>query len=95
VTVGASGVVFGYATYLLARGFFNRSALELLTGLIVGAGWGGALLSSLVPHYGVSWQGHASGAVAGVVAAWLLRRERAGKAQNPAVSGRVAPSLPK
>ena len=29
-TAGASGVVFGYAAYLLARGFFNRSALELL-----------------------------------------------------------------
>ena len=34
-TIGASGLVFGYATYLLTRGFFDRSALELLTGLIV------------------------------------------------------------
>jgi membrane associated rhomboid family serine protease len=76
VTVGASGVVFGYATYLLARGLFNRSLLELLTGALVGAVWGGALLSSLVPHYGISWQGHAAGAVGGVVAAWLLARDR-------------------
>jgi membrane associated rhomboid family serine protease len=76
VTDGASGVVFGYATYLFTRGFFNRSALELLTGLVVGAVWGGALLSSIVPHYGVSWQGHACGAIAGVIAAYLLRRER-------------------
>src|SRR5205085_500585 len=30
-TAGASGVVFGYATYLFARGVFNRSVLELLT----------------------------------------------------------------
>jgi membrane associated rhomboid family serine protease len=95
VTVGASGVVFGYATYLLARGFFNRSALELLTGLIVGAVWGGALLSSLVPHYGISWQGHAGGAVAGVVAAWLLRRERPSSGRKPAVTGQAAPPLPK
>ena len=76
ITVGASGVVFGYAAYLLTRGLFDRSALELLTGAIVGVVWGGALLSSLVPHYGISWQGHASGAVGGVVAAWLLARER-------------------
>jgi membrane associated rhomboid family serine protease len=75
VTVGASGVVFGYATYLLTRGLFDRSAIELLTGAVVVAVWGGALLTSLVPHYGVSWQGHASGAVGGVVAAWLLARE--------------------
>jgi membrane associated rhomboid family serine protease len=75
-TAGASGVVFGYATYLFARGFFNRSLLELLTGLVVGVVWGGALLSSIVPHYGVSWQGHVCGAIGGVVAAYLLRRQR-------------------
>jgi membrane associated rhomboid family serine protease len=72
VTVGASGVVFGYAAYLLARGFFDRSVLEVLIGAVVGAVWGGALISSLVPQHGISWQGHASGAVGGVVAAWLL-----------------------
>lgn len=75
-TAGASGVVFGYATYLFARGFFNRSVLELLTGLVVGVVWGGALLSSIVPHAGVSWQGHVCGAIGGVVAAYLIRRER-------------------
>jgi membrane associated rhomboid family serine protease len=71
-TVGASGVVFGYAAYLLTRGVFNRSLLELLTGAVVGVVWGGALISSLVPRYGISWQGHLCGAIGGVVAAWLL-----------------------
>ena len=75
-TAGASGIVFGYATYLFARGFFNRSALELLAGLIVGVVWGGALLSSIVPHTGVSWQGHVCGAIGGVVAAYVLRNDR-------------------
>lgn len=86
VTVGASGVVFGYATYLLTRGFFDRSALELLTGLIVGAVWGGALLASLVPHQHISWQGHLCGAIGGVFAAYVLRREH---------GSRPAPALPK
>jgi membrane associated rhomboid family serine protease len=75
-TIGASGVVFGYATYLLARGFFNRSALELLTGLVVGVVWGGALITSLAPHPGISWQGHLCGGISGVIAAWLLARPR-------------------
>ena len=74
--VGASGVVFGYATYLFARGLFNRNLLEILVGGIVGVVWGGALLASIVPHYGVSWQDHASGAVGGIVAAALLARDR-------------------
>jgi len=85
VTVGASGVVFGYAAYLLTRGIFNRSLLELLTGAVVGIVFGGALLASLVPHYGISWQGHACGAVGGVVAAWVLARDRG--AQGRAKSG--------
>jgi membrane associated rhomboid family serine protease len=85
VTVGASGVVFGYATYLLTRGIFNRSLLELVMGAVVGLVFGGVLLASLVPHTGVSWQGHACGAVAGVLAAWLLARDR--EVQGRARSG--------
>jgi membrane associated rhomboid family serine protease len=81
VTVGASGIVFGYATYLFTRGVFDRSVLEIVIGIIVGVVWGGALLASIVPHQGISWQGHVCGAIGGVVAAWLLagRRDHAGK----------------
>jgi len=75
-TLGASGIVFGYATYLFARGLLERSWADILIGVIVSVVWGGALVSSLVPHAGISWQGHASGAVGGVVAAWLLAGRR-------------------
>lgn len=74
VTVGASGLVFGYATYLIVRGIFNRSLGQLLIGIIVVIFWGGALLSGLLPQPGISWQGHFFGAVGGVVSAWLLAR---------------------
>ena len=75
-TVGASGIVFGYATYLFARGVFNRSVVEILIGIVVAVVWGGALLASVQPHHGVSWQGHVCGAIGGLVAAWLLARPR-------------------
>lgn len=89
-TVGASGIVFGYAAYLLARGVFDRSVLELLTGAVVGVVWGGALLSSLVPRNGISWQGHLCGAIGGVAAAWLLSG-RAKRAGTPRVGRRTKP----
>lgn len=76
-TLGASGLVFGYATYLLMRGFFNRSALELAIGVGVGVIWGGALLGGLLPQEGISWQGHFFGAVGGVIAARMLAAGRA------------------
>jgi membrane associated rhomboid family serine protease len=74
IHIGASGVVFGYATYLLARGVFNRNPLEILVGVGVAAVWGTALVGGLVPQEGVSWQGHFFGAVGGVVAARAYAR---------------------
>jgi membrane associated rhomboid family serine protease len=91
-TIGASGVVFGYATYLFTRGFFNRNILELLIGLVVGVIWGGALYSSVVPHTGVSWQGHVCGAIGGVVAAYALRNDRP-RAPAPGKPGTPQSSL--
>jgi len=76
IHIGASGVVFGYATYLLTRGVFNRDLLELAIAAAVAVLWGGALLGGLVPEEGVSWQGHFFGAVGGVLAARLLMRDR-------------------
>jgi membrane associated rhomboid family serine protease len=72
ITVGASGLVFGYATYLIVRGIFNRSLGQLLIGILVVVVWGGALFGGLLPQPGISWQGHFFGAVGGVVSAWLL-----------------------
>jgi membrane associated rhomboid family serine protease len=80
-TIGASGIVFGYATYLLARGFFDRSIWELGVGIVVGVIWGAVLLSSLVPRSGVSWQGHLCGGIAGVIVAWRLSQKDHRQAQ--------------
>jgi len=90
--VGASGVVFGYATYLFTRGVFNRDVLELLVAVVVGVVWGAALLASIVPQAGISWQDHACGAIGGVVAAALLSRERkpTSGAAGPAGGARLA-----
>jgi membrane associated rhomboid family serine protease len=95
ITIGASGVVFGYATYLLTRGIFDRSLLELLVGLVVGVVWGGALLSSLVPQTGISWQGHLSGAIGGVAAAWWLAGRRAGQTAGGGPAARPLSALSK
>jgi membrane associated rhomboid family serine protease len=76
IHVGASGIVFGFATYLIARGIFNRRGAELAVGAVVVLVWGGALLGGLEPQRGISWQGHLFGAIGGVLAAWGLARER-------------------
>jgi membrane associated rhomboid family serine protease len=74
--IGASGLVFGFAAYLIARGVFSRRLLHLVAGLAVIAVYGATLLFGFIPHPGISWQGHLFGAVGGVVAARVLDRKR-------------------
>jgi len=86
VTLGASGVVFGYATYLVSRGMFNRRIGELLIGIVVAVLFGGALLSGLLPRSGISWQAHLFGALGGVLAAEMLAAPRNGARDQPATA---------
>ena len=88
VHIGASGVVFGFATYLLFRGVFNGSVTELLIGAVVAAIYGSALIGGLVPQDGISWQGHLCGGIGGIVAASMLKREGSrGKTANAVTDG--------
>jgi membrane associated rhomboid family serine protease len=74
VHIGASGLVFGYLTYLITRGLFARRVTYLLGGVVTFLVYGGALWG-LLPSPGVSWQGHLFGAAGGVAAAWLLHAQ--------------------
>jgi membrane associated rhomboid family serine protease len=84
IHVGASGVVFGFSTYLIARGWFNRRPSQIAIGLLVVVVWGGALLGGLQPQEGISGQGHLFGAIGGIVAARMLARRDSGPAPAPA-----------
>jgi membrane associated rhomboid family serine protease len=90
-TIGASGIVFGYATYLMARGFFDRRLGEIAIGMLVALVWGAVLLASLVPHTGISWQDHLCGAVAGLIVAWrLARSDQRQRVETPATGTQAA-----
>jgi membrane associated rhomboid family serine protease len=73
--IGASGLIFGWLTFLLVFGLFVRRVWDIVIGLVVLLAYGSVLLGAMpVLHQcgGLSWQGHLSGAFAGVVAAYLL-----------------------
>src|SRR5690606_4464027 len=73
VHLGASGLVFGFLTYLLVRGLFARNVLWMLGGVVALFVYGG-ILWGLLPRPGSSFTGHLFGALGGVVAAWVLHR---------------------
>jgi membrane associated rhomboid family serine protease len=82
VHLGASGLVFGYASYLVTRGILSRRLVELAVGVVVVGVWGIGLLQGLLPQERISWQAHLFGAIGGIVAAYVLagRREPAAPA---------------
>ncbi len=84
IHVGASGVVFGFSTYLITRGWFNRRPGQIAIGLVVVVLWGGVLVAGLQPREGISWQGHLFGAIGGVVTAHVLARRDADRRPAPA-----------
>ncbi len=69
VTLGASGVVFGWLAYLIARGFYTRAPGQIALGVVVLFFYGGALLGVLPTDSGISWQAHLGGAIGGIIAA--------------------------
>ncbi|WP_343710297.1 rhomboid family intramembrane serine protease [Mycobacterium sp.] len=87
--IGASGLIFGWLTFLLVFGFFIRSGWQIVLGIVVLLCYGGILWGA-VPVLGVcggvSWQAHLCGGIAGVLAAYLLSRPERAARQRPARS---------
>lgn len=86
ITLGASGLVFGWLAYLLVRGLFTRNWLDIVVGVVMLVLYGSILWGVFPGQESVSWQGHLFGAVGGVLAAWLLARGDRKAAQAPALS---------
>ncbi|SPM35664.1 Membrane associated serine protease, rhomboid family [Mycobacterium rhizamassiliense] len=90
--IGASGLIFGWLAFLLVFGIFVRRFVDIAIGLVVLFAYGGVLLGAmpvLGQCGGVSWQGHLCGAIAGVVAAYVLAApERKARARRRAAATR-------
>jgi membrane associated rhomboid family serine protease len=74
IILGASGLIFGWLTYLLARGLWSRRPAQVIIAVLVLLVYGGLIWGLLPGNAGISWQAHLGGAIGGVLAAWLLHR---------------------
>ena len=74
--VGASGLIFGYFGFIVARGFFDKSVGSIIVAFITLFLYGGIILWGLLPisPY-ISWEGHLFGLIAGVLGARLAKPE--------------------
>ena len=71
--IGASGVIYGLAFFLFFSGVLRRHKPLMAISLLVTFLYG-SLVWQMFPHFvkaNVSWEGHLSGAIAGVICAFL------------------------
>jgi membrane associated rhomboid family serine protease len=88
LTVGASGLVFGYFGYVVARGVFDRSLIDTLLGLVIALSYAYMLTVAIPGTPGVSWVGHVGGLVGGIAAGWIFRNRRVRAQVQPRPSAR-------
>lgn len=68
--VGASGLIMGYAGYLITNAILHPSIVTVLL-VIFCFYYFGALFASLIPKEGTSWESHVFGLLAGLVVSYF------------------------
>jgi len=75
IHIGASGVIYGIAAFLIAYGIMKKNIISIIVSAFVIFFYGGSMLTGLLPMRGfVSWESHLFSAVAGIFAAYILNR---------------------
>ncbi len=74
--IGASGVVYGLAAFLIFLGLFRRDFMSILIACVVVFIYGSIFYGVLPTDNNISWESHLFGAVVGVTFASLYKRAR-------------------
>lgn len=73
--IGASGVVYGMASFLLMSGILRKERRLMALSLLVIFLYGGMVWGFFPLLKGISWEAHLFGAIAGCLLAWVYRKE--------------------
>ncbi len=74
--IGSSALVFGYLGYVMMRAWVTRRTIWIIVGLLALILFGGLMQMFLQWNTTVSWLGHVSGFIAGMIAASAMHRPR-------------------
>lgn len=72
--IGASGVVYGFVSFLFFSGIFRRDNKSIALALIITFLYGGLVWGMIPGWEGISWESHLFGAITGLTAAYLFRK---------------------
>jgi len=69
IHIGASGLIYGLAAFLISFGIFRKDLKSLIISIIITLIYGGLIYGILPNQPGISWESHLMGGVVGVVIA--------------------------
>ena len=72
--IGASGVVYGFVSFLFFSGIFRRDNKSIALALIITFLYGGLVWGMIPGFKEISWESHFLGAVTGFTAAYIFRK---------------------
>ena len=78
IHIGASAIVYGLNLFLIVSGFIRGNRMLTVIALIMVFLYGSfiwGMIPELAELQSISWEGHLSGAIVGIVLAFLLRKE--------------------
>jgi len=73
--IGASGIIYGLASFLFFSGFFRMDIKSIAISFGVGLFYGGMVWGILPIQPGVSWESHLFGGIVGLVLSYLFRNK--------------------
>jgi membrane associated rhomboid family serine protease len=71
--IGASGIVYGFVSFLFFSGIFRKDNKSIAIALIIIFLYGGIVWGVLPGQKGISWESHLFGGIAGVIAAFIFK----------------------
>jgi membrane associated rhomboid family serine protease len=74
--IGASGLIYGLASFLIVFGLLRMELLALLLSISVAIVYGGIFYGVLPTDSRISWESHLAGAITGVVTAFQFRQKK-------------------
>jgi len=72
--IGASGVIYGFVSFLFFSGIFRKDNRSIALALVVIFLYGGLIWGVLPVEKGVSWESHLFGAIVGIIVAFIFRK---------------------
>ena len=76
--IGASGLIYGIAFFLIFLGFFRKDMKSLVISIFVLLIYGGMIYGLWSEDESVSWESHSFGAAVGIALSFVYRKPRRG-----------------